>query len=325
MKKKLIFLLIFCSLISVAIYRRPISPKKVSKTRIALGTFIEISVLGDPQQIDAIVDTCFLIIDSLGKKLNYNDPKSALSLVNKQSHAPIFPELYQLLNFSQEIFRLSNKKFDPTVGELIEIWDFNQQKVPTVAQIKDAQKSCGLQKIGYDSLYIDKPQNLKIHLGGVGKGFIVQKVYDYLQKKGVESGYINAGGDILIFGDEEQKIGVTHPRKKEQLIDTLLVANACVVTSGDYERFFFQDGKRYHHIIDPDTGYPSENCVSVSVIDASIQKADALATAFFLLPVDKAIQIADQHEIAVLIYYQEGETLKSKESANFSQYRAGHR
>ncbi len=325
MKKKILFLVVVCSLFFIPIYRQHLSPKKFSKTRVALGTLIEITLLSKSDQTDKVIDTCFQIIDELGKKLNYQDPKSQISFVNRQTKAPIFPELYQLLRFSQEVYLLSGKKFDPSIGALIDIWDFHKKKVPTPLQITTAQNNSGLTKVVFDSLTISKPKRLKIHLGGVGKGFIVQKVYQYLQRKGVESGYINAGGDILLFGQKSKKIGITHPRQRDALIDTIFLKNGAVVTSGDYERFFIADGKRYHHIIDPISGYPSTNCISVSVVDSTILRADALATAFFLMPVEQAITVANQEDVALLIYFIEGQELQSRESIKFNQYRASKR
>ncbi len=325
MKKKLLFLLFFCSLFLIFVYKQHLSSKKISKTRIALGTFIEISLEGNPKRIDKYIDTCFEIIEDLQHKLGYQNPKSDLSFINGCQKAPITPEIFSLLDFCQEFYLLSEKRFDPTVGALIDLWDFTKKRVPTPAKIKQAQKICGLEKVKYDTLMLIKPKNLKIHLGGVAKGFIMQKVCDYLQEKKIKSGYINAGGDISIFGNEYKQIGIAHPRQKEKLIDTIQIKTGAVVTSGDYERFFVKNGKRYHHIIDPISGYPSENCVSVTVVDSSILRADALATAYFLMPVEEAILMANRRnrrKSAVLIYYLDHEgALQSRESCEFAQYR----
>ncbi len=317
------YLLLICSLFLFLLYRQHISSEKISKTRVALGTIIQISLEGEPARMDKYIDSCFEIIENLQYKLGYQNPKSELSTINSKVKAPMTPEIAYLLDFCQEFFRLSGKRFDPTIGALTDIWNFTQKQVPTSSQIEEAQKNCGLEKIAYDSLNITKPKNLKINLGGVAKGYIVQKVCDYLQNKEIESGYINAGGDIAIFANKHKKIGITHPRQKGKLIDTIQIKTGAVVTSGDYERFFIKDGKRYHHIIDPTSGYPSNNCISVSVVDSSILRADALATAYFLMPVDEAIAIANKTRSALLIYYLEGDQLKSKESYEFGKYRLG--
>ncbi len=321
MKKNIFFLIIFCLLFSISFWRQKLSENEATKSRIALGTFVEISLKGHQSNLDAIIDTCFAIINNLENKLSFQKAESSLNMINSQEKAKIFPELYFLLNYSKKIYALSEKKFDPTIGALINIWDFEEKKVPSPEKIAKTKKNCGFEKICYNSSYISKPKNLKIHLGGIAKGFIVQEVYNYLQKHNISDGYINAGGDILIFGETPKKIGITHPRQKDVLIDTVEITKGAIVTSGDYERFFIQDGVRYHHIIDPISGYPSTQCISITVIDTSILNADALATAYFMMPIDKTIKSANEKNLAVLIYYLDNGTLKSEESKTFKNYR----
>ncbi len=321
MKKNLFFLVLFCILLLISFWRQKSNQNKATKSRIALGTFVEISLKGNQENLDAIIDSCFDIISNLENKLSYQKSESALNLINLHEKAEMFPELYFLLNYSKKIYNLSKRKFDPTIGALIDIWDFEEKRVPSSKMIKKTKEVCGLDKIRYDSATIIKPKELKIHLGGIAKGYIVQEIYNYLQRYDISDGYINAGGDLLIFGETPKKIGITHPRQKDVLIDTVEIANGAIVTSGDYERFFVQGGKRYHHIIDPTTGYPSTECISITVIDTSILRADALATAYFMMPIDETIQSANENNLALLVYYLDNGILKSKESETFKNYR----
>jgi thiamine biosynthesis lipoprotein len=127
---------------------------------------------------------------------------------------------------------------------------------------------------------------LTVDLGAIAKGYAIDRAAEVLRRAGIESAAINAGGDIRLIGDHGARpwrIAIQHPRDSARPLATLELADAAVVTSGDYERFFEQDGVRYHHIFDPRTGYPAGRCQSVTVVAPSAALADALSTAVFVL------------------------------------------
>ena len=164
---------------------------------------------------------------------------------------------------------------------------------------------------------------MELNLGSLAKGFIIDKAVEYLMDHEIESGFVNAGGDILIFGQKTPlKIGIQHPRSgRSELIGTILLKNNAVVTSGDYERFFIEDGIRYHHILNPKTGYPADKIVSVTVISEKAVLADAYSTALFLLRPDQAIELANTlNEIEVKLFYMEDGILKSLQTKNMKDY-----
>ncbi len=174
-----------------------------------------------------------------------------------------------------------------------------------------------------DNNVLTRPEGLKINLGSIAKGFILDKVADFLKQNGVSSAVINAGGDIQIFGQKKAlKIGVKHPRSENNdIIQILSLHNMAVVTSGDYERFFIINGQRYHHIINPQTGFPGTTMTSISALHPSAFVADAYSTGLFLLPPQKAIQIADSvPDLEVILFYEENGELKKMQSSGMKKY-----
>ena len=134
---------------------------------------------------------------------------------------------------------------------------------------------------------------------------------------------MNAGGDIRIFGKNKAiKIGIQHPRKAQnEIISILNIQNSAVVTSGDYERFFMQDGKRYHHILNPQTGFPAKNAVSVTVISKNAMLADAYSTALFLMPHREAIELVEQtKDLECIIFYENNSVLQNVQSSGMKKY-----
>lgn len=133
-------------------------------------------------------------------------------------------------------------------------------------------------------------EGMKINLGGVAKGYIVGRAAAVLKKNGVKKGIIHAGGDMVVFNETDASprlIGIQDPRNKDKMIGTLKISNAAIASSGDYERFFIKDGKRYHHIMDPSTGFPADKSMAVTITAENPTFADALSTAVFVMgPID---------------------------------------
>jgi len=164
---------------------------------------------------------------------------------------------------------------------------------------------------------------MKINLGSLAKGYIVDKVVEYLKQQNVISGFVNAGGDMRIFGRGKPfKIGIQHPRSESnEIIDVINVGNMSVVTSGDYERYFMKDGKRYHHIINPLTGYPSQNAISVTVISETALIADAYSTALFLLEPEQSLKLAEEtDELEAVVYFIKDDKIEKLETKGFKKY-----
>lgn len=267
----------------------------VSKNLI--GTLIEAKIVTkDINASKKILYYAFKEIERIDSLLAWQIPTSEISKIN--SSAGKYPvkvsyETYSILERSLSYSKSSDGIFDVTVGPLTQLWGFNGDEEPTTAQEKRAIDSC-LQLVGYKDLILNpndttaflKRAGMSIDLGGIGKGYAIDRAADILKKNGLTSFLFNAGGDVLVSGYKSEAqnwtVGIKDPRLDDKLIGSVELFDKSIATSGDYERYFEIDGKRYHHILDPFTGYPASNSMSVSVIAESAERADALATTVFI-------------------------------------------
>jgi len=200
-------------------------------------------------------------------------------------HSPEVLELYQT---AKKVYLDSGGAFDITVGVLTDLWGFSSQtyRVPKPSELRQALMMVGLEKITERQGELIIPAGVKLDWGGIAKGWGVDKAFSALQKQGIKSGFINAGGDLRCWGQNPERrawrIGLKHPRQPG-FLGVLELADTAVATSGDYQRYFEVDGVRYHHIFDPKTGFPAQGKQSVTVIGPEAAICDALATAIFVL------------------------------------------
>lgn len=292
---------------------------------LQLDTYIEVTVVSKEKAWQPVMDSLSTLITSLENELSYHKTDSRLYQINKSvdSLFTISPELHEILEIGQKIYGESEGLFDLTIGPLTDIWDIDNGKIPTQNEILAARNKIGFSKISFTENKLHKPASFKLNLGGIAKGFIIDKLVEFLLARGAISGIINVGGDILLFGQEKPlRIGIQHPRKaRNEVIQVIEMTNGAIVTSGDYERYFTKAGKRYHHIIDPLSGFPAARCLSVTVISDKAMIADAYSTALFLLRPEKAIALAEQIEnLEAMVYYQEDDVIKHSNTRGFEAY-----
>lgn len=261
------------------------------RTKFMMDTAIEIRATGFNS--DTAVEQAFAEIERVERLFSRHLPDSEISAINNKagSWVTVSPETVELIQKSLAFGEISSGSFDITVGTLIELWDIGGEtnSVPTEAEIKSA-----LANINYLDVEIEEQQNLIkippgsiIDLGGIAKGYAIDRAREVLRSAGIEHGMVFAGGDISTIGVKEDgtswRVGIQDPRQSTSLLGIISLADSTIVTSGDYERFFIQDGVRYHHILDPDTGYPARDVISVTVVADSAADGDALSTAVFVL------------------------------------------
>ncbi len=192
-----------------------------------------------------------------------------------------------LLRVSQKIYKNTDECFDITVGPLTEAWGFlsGHHRVPSAEEINRLLKAVGMDKIQIKNNKIVLPEQMKLDWGGIAKGYGVDLASQALIDMNIQKGFINAGGDIFCWGqnpdNNDWKIGIEHPRKSG-FLGILSLTEMGAATSGDYQRFFIENGVRYHHIFDPSTGYPAKGRQSVTVIGPEVLFCDALSTALFV-------------------------------------------
>ncbi|MCB5250508.1 MAG: FAD:protein FMN transferase [Candidatus Cloacimonadales bacterium] len=318
-------LIVIILLIAFSFYRYKQRIYTVKNSQIMMDTQIDISISSKNKSVNRIVDKSFNIVRIFDDKFSYYNENSDLNKINASTSDSINidRDFYDIFKIAEDIYQQSNGLYDVSIGNLIELWDFNEGDIPSKEKLDSIIGNDTFELIQFDSKILKKPKNMKINLGSISKGFIIDKAMSFVVKQGVEEAFINAGGDLKVYRKDEKpiKIGIQHPRIPNKIIATLKVSNKAVVTSGDYERYFEKDGKRYHHIINPKTGFPAQNTISVTVISESATLADALSTALFVMnPIDGIDLIKQYPETEAIIYYQSGDGLISLKSEGMKEY-----
>lgn len=324
-RKYLINILIFVILAVIAVHRFYYRNREFKRSEFMLDTIVEITISAAPARAEAILDSTFKYISQLENELSYYQENSKVWKLNHcQSDSCALDEhIYRLLSISEQYYQMSEGLYDVSIGALSQIWDFEQELIPDPAEISNALSSVGLDKFDFNHGFLTRPYGYYLNFGSLAKGYLVDQAVSRLKQEGITRGIINAGGDIRIFGQPKPlRIGIQHPRNvRGEIIEVIQLADAAVVTSGDYERFFLRNGKRYHHILDPFTGYPSENSISVTIISPVTVNADALSTMLFLLPPDQAIALLDSIPDAEgVIYYLENDQIVQLNSTGMYKY-----
>jgi thiamine biosynthesis lipoprotein len=263
------------------------------ETRLLLGTAVQIQAIGKSRTRD-VIRKAFDEINRIEKKMGWRNPQSDIARINKSAGRDVLSldqEMFDFLGLSLDLCYKTEGAFNIAIGPLSRLWNFDGggEIVPDANSIRRRLAYLDFKKILLDKRNhtINIPSaEMSLDLGGIGKGYAVDRAVEILKSSGVSSGIVNAGGDMRLFGKKPQNelwhIGIQHPRKNDEVLITFKITDRAVVTSGDYERSFIKDGVRYHHILDPATGYPASECTSVTVIAETAFLADAMATAIFV-------------------------------------------
>lgn len=299
------FLILLCFLLGNCFIGCKQNVYPISKTEFMLDTVITITIYdGDPDALNGAITLCKNYENLLSKTVQSSD----VYKINHSNDTPtdVSPDTAELLKTALDIAKTSNGAFDPTILPLVEIWDVrNRATPPSETEIKDSLDYVNYNSVIINGTTVTVKENAKIDLGGIAKGFIADKVKQYLKSKGVTSAVINLGGNTLLIGskqNEDFSVGLQKPfGKNGELSAVLSLTDKTVVTSGIYQRYFKFDNKIYHHIIDPKTGYPSDNGItSVTVITDSSTVADGLSTACLNLGVDEGTELAKQYNAELI-------------------------
>jgi thiamine biosynthesis lipoprotein len=206
---------------------------------------------------------------------------------------PVSREVIEVLGIAHEVSEWTAGKFDVTFGALTDLWKFDHDQDNRVPDPEEVRRRLGL--VDYRAVQIDAKagtafltrKGMRVHLGGIGKGYAVDRAVAILRERGLEDFMIQAGGDMYVAGrrgDRPWRLGIRDPRgPADRSFAVLDLADSTLSTSGDYERFFFKDGRRYHHILDLDRGMPATGCRSVTLVSDRAVLADAVAKGVFVL------------------------------------------
>jgi len=271
----------------------------------------------------------FSFADRAAWQFDHRHPDSAVGRLNREGRlaGPLPDGVLDTLRLARAVAEASGGAFDPTIHALSSLWSFDTGgRLPSAAELAAA-----LPRVDYERLSIGAdgavrlPPGFALDLGAIAKGAVVDLLGAELHRRGHHSYLIDAGGDILVSGPKKGgrpwSIGIRHPRKGAAMIGVLQLGEegpVSVVTSGDYERYFDRDGRRYHHIIDPHTGYPAEGLASVTVIAPDCATADALATAAFVLGPERGLELLERFQRAEgLLIAERGGVLSAARTSGF--------
>ncbi|HEY6452424.1 MAG TPA: FAD:protein FMN transferase [Steroidobacteraceae bacterium] len=270
------------------------------------------------QAIDAVMEEMRHIDDTM----SVYKPTSEVSKVNAlaaQQPVKISPELFQLLTTALEYSRITEGAFDITYASVGYMYDFRARKRPSEAQIDAA-----LPAVNYHHVLLDPATStvrfsqpgVRIDLGGIAKGYSVDRGIEILRARGFTHALVNAGGDSRVIGDRFGKpwiIGIRHPDHADQIITRIPLTDAAFSTSGDYERYFDENGVRYHHIIDPHTGHSASKVRSATVIAPTATRTDGLSKTAFVLGPEEALRIYNSlNDVDAILVTPDGRILYTK-------------
>jgi len=266
------------------------------QTRFMMDTYVTLHAIGPQKITSRAISLALDRMQELDTKLNHLNPKSPIYTFNINATPITDAEILELVKLALQVARDSDGAFDITIEPLVEIWGFygNSPHVPDDKDIKNALDAVGYQFLVLgDSKLEKKKDSVRIDLGGIAKGYIVREAAKVLRKEGVKSGLIDAGGDVYALGKKGSdlwKIGIRNPRG-EDLLGYVEVEDLAVMGSGDYERFFEKNGKRYHHIFNPKTGYPAEGVIGTTIIHADPVLANVWSKPIFVLGPERGMEL----------------------------------
>jgi len=274
---------------------------EVTRRKFALGTIVKITVLDtDKTEARKAIDQAFNEINRIGSLFYKGNPKSPIYRFNhsKQDTLSLSEEIINWIFRSQKLARKTKGSFDITVGKIASLYTFDQENFqpPKKKKVDSLLNYVGYRKIAVDTsrnIVIKKDQRIKIITGGSAKGYAVDRAIKSLDTFKLAGALVSAGGDLRATPREDKKkwtVGIRHPRRKDAILGTIEIEKGAVATSGDYEQFVDYNGKRYHHIISPKSGYPARASRSTTIIAPTAELADALSTGLFILGPEQGLQ-----------------------------------
>jgi thiamine biosynthesis lipoprotein len=273
------------------------------ESREMMGTRVDVELWSeDAGQAEKTIAEAMAALQRVDWMMNPLDPESELSRVNADAFtAPVrvSEELYEVVEKALYYSRLSGGAFDISFASIGQFYDYRAGQSPSdelVAENRD--------RINFRAIVLDAEKKsiaftidgLQLDLGGIAKGFAVDRGIEVLARAGIVAGFVSAGGDSRVlgdYGDRPRMIGIKHPRKKDEFAVMIPLSDTAISTSGDYERFFMEGETRVHHILDPQTGRSSGKVQSVSVLTAHAIDSDALSTTTFVLGVERGLALVN--------------------------------
>ncbi len=297
----------------------------IHETRFMMGTLVEFTIHGAGQE------QALSAIEAAGSEMQriehlftiYGEGSNPVKAFNQSSPGimqKLPTEVATLLDSALEVEKRSGDAFSPTLGALNRLWGFSQAETPTkppsdekISTLSKASFAC-LQH-GSEGYFSRNSRFCELDFGAIAKGYAIERGMEILQLHGIKHAIINAGGDIKVIGTHGKRpwqIGIRHPRNSGKVITTIEAAGEIsIVTSGDYERYYSYQGRRYHHILDPHSGMPAAKARSATVIAPNATLADAWSTALFVMGV-KGLPLIEKMGMSAILVDANGDIHYSK-------------
>lgn len=328
------------SLLTVSCKNSEKSKAPLSKTEFLMDTIMTVKIFDN--QSEELMEEVFDRLRDIEAKMSFTIDTSDVNLVNKNAGikpVKVDSETYFVLEKAIKYAELSDGYYEPTIGPLVDLWnikssDEERDSIPSEAEIMEKKSLIDYEKLqladDFDVYLSEK--NMKINLGSIAKGYAADQVKKILGENGVKSAIIDLGGNVYAYGDKggnEWKIGVQDPNKVTgQKFGTINIKNKSIVSSGSYERYFIYKGKRYHHIINPKTGYPTDNgLLGVTIVSDKSIDGDALSTTIFVLGLEKGKQLISKLDGIEAVFITEDDEVyisnKYDEEKTFSDLSEG--
>lgn len=289
---------------------------KSEGSEFLMDTLVRIRV--HDEKSDQILKEAFNKVRFLENILSKTISESDISKINSNAgikYVSVEDETYELLKESYYFSEITNGAFDPTIGPLVELWGIGteDQKIPSDEEIKKTLKLINHNNILFaeDKKVMLSEDNMMLDFGAIAKGFAADYLIKYFKEKNVESAFINMGGNVSVHGKKfdgtDWKVGIQDPdQNRGNIIAVVERSDISIVTSGDYERYFTEDGIRYHHILNPETGYPARNkIISSSIISSDSSYADALSTSLYILGIEKSFNLIKEFDNTYIVLVTE--------------------
>ncbi len=320
------FFMIVMIMVFVSCNKVETNDVKVQDTAFSMGTSFTTTLYGsDSKVLEADLEEIRVALEQMDLDISWRNEGSLVSIFN-QEHNVSVGKYERVFQVALEVAESSQGAFDPTVLSVSELWGIGteNQRHPEDEEIMEA-----LSKVDYtelsltDQVLSSEDESLLFELGAIGKGYALEAACEAIDRESVKGGILNAGSSILAFGTKPDgdvfRVGLRDPRgSQEDLIGILELTDISISTSGDYEKYFEEDGKRYHHILDARTGYPADSgLMQVTVISEDSTLCDALSTAGFILGLEEGMKLMDEYSVMAIfvdnqrnVYYNDKSILE---------------
>ena len=316
-----LILLILLALLAAACTKEPAKGTYMKSSTI-MYTVVSITVVAEsPEKAETSIDAAFDEIRRLEKLLSFWTEDSEIAEINKNAGlkpVKVSPETLDIVEKALFVSSETKGSFDPTIGPVIRLWDFKTHRKPSPQEIAKKVKEVNYLTLKADAaastVYLYS-KGMSFDTGGIAKGYAADLAAEKLKALGISGGLVSVAGDIRAFGTRADgtawRVGIRDPRSedREHYMAVVELKDEGISTSGDYERFFVIDGKRYHHILNPKTGMPAEGSMSVTVIAPRAVYTDGFSTGAFVLGPEEGIKTLERLGYEGLIITSEGKTL----------------